>query len=173
MTAADQIRRLWQHARWADDTVCAALTRPGDPPPPAEAVREYAHVLGAEETWLSRVEGRASRSAIWPTLTIDEIIALAAQLRDGYARVLDVIDDARLVESVRYTNSAGQSFETLVGDILLQVMLHGQYHRGKVNLLLRQSGVEPAPVDFIAFVRGVPAARQPVAAAAAEPSARE
>jgi uncharacterized damage-inducible protein DinB len=37
-------------------------------------------------------------------------------------------------------------------------MLHGQYHRGKINLLLRQAGLAPAPVDFISFVRGVPAA---------------
>jgi hypothetical protein len=38
------------------------------------------------------------------------------------------------------------------------VVLHGQYHRGKVNLLLRQEGEQPAPTDYIAFVRGVPAA---------------
>ena len=38
--------------------------------------------------------------------------------------------------------------------------LHGQYHRGKVNLLLRQGGHAPAPVDYVAFVRGVPAATE-------------
>lgn len=38
--------------------------------------------------------------------------------------------------------------------------MHGQYHRGKVNLLLRQADRTPAPTDYIAFVRGVPAARQ-------------
>jgi uncharacterized damage-inducible protein DinB len=47
---------------------------------------------------------------------------------------------------------------TPVGDILLQVALHGQYHRGKVNLLLRDAALPPAPVDFISFARGVPAA---------------
>jgi hypothetical protein len=41
-------------------------------------------------------------------------------------------------------------------------MLHGQYHRGKINLLLRQSGAEPAPADYISYVRGVPAAVTPV-----------
>ena len=61
---------------------------------------------------------------------------------------------------VDYRNSAGISFSTSAGDILFHVMLHGQYHRGKVNLLLRQSGFPPVPTDYIAFVRGVPAATQ-------------
>ena len=55
-------------------------------------------------------------------------------------------------------NSAGQSFETPVSDMLLQVALHGQYHRGKINLLLRQAHLPPTPTDYIAFARGVPAA---------------
>jgi uncharacterized damage-inducible protein DinB len=63
-----------------------------------------------------------------------------------------------VTRGIGYTNSAGRSFVTPVGDILLHVALHGQYHRGKVNLLLRQAELEPAPVDFIGFVRGVPAA---------------
>ena len=41
---------------------------------------------------------------------------------------------------------------------MMHVALHGQYHRGKVNLLLRQEGLPPVPPDFIAWVRGVPAA---------------
>ncbi|MFQ5740386.1 MAG: DinB family protein [Acidobacteriota bacterium] len=38
-----------------------------------------------------------------------------------------------------------------------------QYHRGKVNLLLRQAGHAPAATDFIAFVRGAPAATEATA----------
>ena len=69
--------------------------------------------------------------------------------------------DEHLTRLVAYMTSQGRSFETAIGDILLHVALHSQYHRGKVNLLLRQSSAAPAPVDFIGFVRGVPAARTP------------
>lgn len=54
-------------------------------------------------------------------------------------------------------------FTNATGDILLHVVLHAQYHRGKVNLLLRQTGGEAAPADFIAFMRGVPAATESAA----------
>ena len=46
-------------------------------------------------------------------------------------------------------------------DMLLQVVLHGCYHRGQVALVVRGAGAEPSPTDYIAFVRGAPAAVTP------------
>lgn len=152
MSVVEEIAKMWRHAAWADRTLLDALA--GVPELPPAALREVAHVFGAAETWLARIEGRAPRCAIWPALTLDECSSLAAQLRDAYPRLLDALhDDARLGDDVAYTNSAGQAFTTALGDILLQVVLHGQYHRGKVNLLLREHGLQPVTLDFIAFVR--------------------
>lgn len=114
----------------------------------------------ARWTWLARIEGRASRSAIWPALSPPEAADLAARLRADYTRLFDALTEERLAEPVSYTNSAGQAFTTPLGDILLHVVLHAQYHRGKVNVLLRQGGQAPVPADFITFVRGAPAAGQ-------------
>ena len=159
MTALEQLRRLWAHAVRADDFLLAGLCAAGDTVP-AQAIREYAHVLGADEVWLSRLEGRPSRSAVWPDVaSLDETEAMSAAVREGYARYLDELTDDALAADCAYTNSAGQSFVTPVGDILLHVMLHAQYHRGKINLLLRQADAIPAPTDFISWARGVPAAR--------------
>jgi uncharacterized damage-inducible protein DinB len=157
MSALEQIRRLWQHAEWADAILLAALETIPDSPL-ADVMREYAHVLGAEEVWLARIEGRPSTTPVWPALTLAEAAALSAQIRSGYTRLLAEQVDAALSREVSYTNSAGQAFVTPLDDILLHVMLHGQYHRGKVNALLRMAGADPAPVDFIAFARGVAAA---------------
>jgi len=156
VSGLDQLRRLWRHAAWSDVLMLEALqmaTRAPD-----EAVREYLHVVGAEEVWLARIERRPSRAAVWPTMSLHEVSALGESVRDGYHRLLADMEPDALDEPIRYTNSAGQEFTTAVGDILLHVALHGQYHRGKINLLLRQAGEGPAPVDFISFVRGVPAA---------------
>ena len=156
VSAREQLVRLWRHAEWADAELLAALVRLPDPP--ADAMREYAHVLAAEELWLARIEHRLPRVGVWPALTAPDAVALAAQLRNGYARLLATLDDGSLAAGVSYTNSAGRAFVTPLGDILLHVALHGQYHRGKINLLLRQADLAPAPADFISFARGVPAA---------------
>lgn len=157
ISALDQIRRLFVHNNWADaELVTAVRDHHG-----TEAWREYSHILGAEEVWLSRLEGRPSSSVVWPVLTVAEADALRQSLIVGYDAYLSGLTNERLEEVVSYKTSAGQPFATTIGDILLHVALHGQYHRGKVNLLLRQSESVPAPTDFISFVRGVPAAVTP------------
>ena len=95
---------------------------------------------------------------IWPVLDPAEIAALRADVVVGYAKYLSRLDEPALAEPIEYTNSAGLTFQTACGDILIHVALHGQYHRGKINLLLRQAGADPAPADYIGYVRGTPAA---------------
>ena len=147
---------MWDHAAWADALLLSVLE--AMQPPSPLAWREYSHVLGAESVWLDRLLSRKARFAVWPELSPDEASALAASLRKEYRDYIAALEPDTIDVRVAYVNSAGQSFETPVIDILLQVFLHGQYHRGKINLLLRQAGLPPAPTDYIAFARGVPAA---------------
>jgi uncharacterized damage-inducible protein DinB len=150
------LRHLRDHMAWADDALLEVFT--GAIPIPEQAAREFAHVLGADEVWLSRLEGRASRSAVWPVSELAGLMQLALDVQAGYARYLDTLTEADLHRMVEYRNSVGILFETSVRDILYHVFLHAHYHRGKVNLLLRQAGLEPAPVDYIGYIRGFPAA---------------
>jgi uncharacterized damage-inducible protein DinB len=150
------ITKLWAHLTWADGILLEVL-RAGPSPP--GAVREYAHILGAEEIWLARLEQRASRTPVWPDLPVDQLESLAGMLHRNYRSFLQRLDDRALEQVVAYTNTAGKSFENSIQDILLHVALHGQYHRGKVNLILRQEGHSPAPTDYIAYIRGAAAAR--------------
>ncbi len=151
-----ELRHLRDHMAWADDAILDALA--GAAELPHEAAREFAHVLGSEECWLARLESRAPRSAIWPSVNLSELMQLALDVQVGFARHLDALTEADLHRIVTYTNTAGILFETSARDILHHVFLHSQYHRGKVNLLLRQAGLAPTPVDYIGFIRGFPAA---------------
>lgn len=156
---ASEIHRLWAHAGWADLRILAALQQSGGEP--AEALSEFGHVLGTAETWLARLEQRSPRLAIWPGPALADLDAQIALVHAGYEAYLKALAPGAFSWMVGYTNSAGQSFTNAVGEILLHAALHGQYHRGKVNLLLRQAGMEPAPTDYIAYIRGVPAATTP------------
>jgi uncharacterized damage-inducible protein DinB len=107
---------------------------------------------------LDRLLSRPQRVPLWPTLGPDEIVSLRQSLAEEYSAYIGSLTEETLDAPVAYVNSAGKAFSTPAGEILLQVALHGQYHRGKVNLLLRQAGEQPAPTDYISFVRGAPAA---------------
>lgn len=152
-----EVRRVWDHARWADERLLAAFEEnEGEPP---EAWREFAHVIGTAETWLARIQARTPVIPIWPAGS--EVRTLVGSVHAGYASCLEALTEEGLQRSFRYRNSVGEEYVSTVMDVLLHTALHGQYHRGKVNLLLRQAGRSPVPTDYIAFVRGAPAAVTP------------
>lgn len=157
MMTIKRIRTLWQHAATADTALLVALR---DEDGTADARRELAHVVGAEEVWLSRLQGRDARSAVWPDAAVAAIAQNVRATHSEFEAYLASLGEGDLDAAVTYTNSAGRTFTDSVGDILLHVALHGQYHRGRINLLLRQAGRAPVPADYIAFVRGAPAARE-------------
>jgi uncharacterized damage-inducible protein DinB len=152
----DHLERLFEHMAWADERALKALRESEGASELAHS--ELAHVLGVEHVWLARLEGRPATVAVWPTLSVDECEALARETQAGFHAFVDRHDDTTLERTVHYRNTAGAEFDSKVSDILLHVALHGSYHRGKVAAALRASAAEPAATDYIAFVRGVPAA---------------
>ncbi|HSE27071.1 MAG TPA: DinB family protein [Gemmatimonadales bacterium] len=156
----DHLRALFAHLRWADARALAALRVSNGQPPQARVL--FAHVLGAEETWLARVEGRVPRLAVWPDLDVEQCVTWAERIHQALDALVAGLDADRLADEVAYVNSEGRAFHSTRRDILLHMAMHGQYHRGQVALLLRASGFDPAATDYIAWARGAPAAtRQP------------
>ena len=140
---------------WADARVLESLRQPDVP---ARALQLYAHVLGAEHVWLTRLEQRERAMPVWPSLTLEQCETVARDNARGFRAYVDGLTSDDLQRTVHYRNSAGLEFDSGIEEILLHVAMHGSYHRGQVSLLVRDAGAEPAPSDYIAFVRGVPAA---------------
>lgn len=40
----------------------------------------------------------------------------------------------------------------MLGETMIQVAMHSQYHRGQINTRLRELGAEPPLVDYIAWI---------------------
>lgn len=149
------ITRLLEHMLWADDRVAESISR--QPAASRQAWDLYAHILGAEQVWLARIAG-APQGDVWPDPDPDALDELRRTVQQEYVALVRELDDEGLRESIAYTNSAGNDFESTVSDILHHVFLHGSYHRAQVALLMRAAGGEPATTDYIAFVRGSAAA---------------
>lgn len=151
-----QLRKLIDHLEWADERVLDSLR--AMPHIDQRALDLYAHVLGTEHVWVSRILQRAPREKVWPDITLDRASVIAAENASELRGILDRYSAEELQQKIAYKNSAGVAFESTIEDILLQVVLHGCYHRGQVALVVRGAGGEPSPTDYIAFIRGAPAA---------------
>ncbi|MFB5761911.1 DinB family protein [Paenibacillus medicaginis] len=148
------IQALFAHMDWANRKLFEALQAA----PVDEASKEatlFLHVLQAENIWLTRLRGESSEgNVLWADkadLAVCE--ALIDANGSGFRTWLDALPEESLDKPIAYRSQAGEPFESSVRDILLHVALHGQYHRGQINTLLRADDFEPAPMDYILYAR--------------------
>jgi uncharacterized damage-inducible protein DinB len=154
------LNRLIAHLAWADDRVLAALRSATTPDP--TCLELFAHVLAAEHVWLARLRGDTPRHPVWPALSLEQCAALVQSNQRELQTFVTGLGPEDLGRPITYVNSAGRQFTSRVDDILLHVCLHGTYHRGQIAWELRRSGGVPMPTDYIAYVRGAPAATRDV-----------
>jgi len=143
--------RLLNHLIWADERTAQSLA--SLPAPDAELTKAYAHILGAEATWLARINGEPP-VAPWPELDTAGCAALAAKNHTAFRALIAGMTTDALARQISYSRSDGPTFTNTVEEILHQLVLHGMYHRGQVARGVRQGGGTPLPTDFIVFVRG-------------------
>jgi len=148
--------RLFEHLKWADERVHASLVDAANPPP--HTLDLFAHVIATEHVWLSRILGRPTDVPAWPKLSLAQCAELAARNADEFLALIESLDETALDSGIPYRNSAGAEFTNTPRDILVHIALHGAYHRGQIAAAVRAGGDTPASTDYIAFVRGVPAA---------------
>ena len=118
----------------------------------------YSHILGAEHVWLSRINGTTARFSVWPVLSLDECESVGKENFAAFNDLAGRLTPELLQKAITYRNSAGDQFTSTLEDMLTQVVLHAAYHRGQIAASIRAGGDTPTPTDYIAFVRGAPAA---------------
>jgi uncharacterized damage-inducible protein DinB len=84
--------------------------------------------------------------ARWAHTYYDESLAFRRSV-DDLRRPVHLPWQDRILEI-----TGGVPHDATLGDTMLQVALHSTYHRGQVNLRLRQLGSETPMTDFIAWV---------------------
>jgi uncharacterized damage-inducible protein DinB len=154
----DHFTKVFRHLEWADARVLQSLRS-------AQSVLKkdldlYAHILGSEHVWLSRINGTPPKLAVWPSLTLDECDRLGSDNAAAYQKLAADLTPETRQRPITYRNSAGEEFTSTLEDILTHVSMHGAYHRGQIAASLRAAGDTPIPTDYIAFVRGAPAAKR-------------
>jgi uncharacterized damage-inducible protein DinB len=152
----DYFTRLFKHLEWADERVLESLRSAQNPQ--KRGLELYSHILGSEHVWLSRINGTAPRVDVWPVLALDECEKLRRENIAAFSDLVSRLTPDLLEKPITYRNSAGDQFTSAVQDILTHVAMHGSYHRGQIAASLRAGGDTPSPTDYIAFVRGAPAA---------------
>ena len=91
--------------------------------------------------------------AVWPSLTLEQCEAHAAELARSWRDYIGALTATGLAERVHYKNSKGEPWSSMAQDILTHVVMHSAYHRGQIATAMRGEGRTPAYTDFIHAVR--------------------
>lgn len=147
------IKRMMEHLYWADGRILDAVE--GSETKNKDLLKLVRHVAIAERVWLSRLQGKGSAQySLWEEAKdLTEVRMMFEENAEQYRDYIEGLEESELDEMVDYSNQSGVPFRTSVRDILSQVLLHGQYHRGQINRALRNESAEPVQVDYITFAR--------------------
>ncbi len=143
---------IFEHVSWANHRIVDALVYAAHEE--QEITRLFSHLLYAEKIWMLRILGEDhSAIPLFRNTSLDECRSLIEENEQLITPFLKSLNDRELARIVSYTNKKGITYENSVTEILTHVALHGQYHRGQINMRLRMGGKEPINVDFITFLR--------------------
>ena len=149
---------LFNYNYWARDRqlkACATLTPEQFLRPMGNSFSSLrdtlAHLAGCEWLWLERWRGRSPRAMANPQEfpNLETIKDYWNTVEEEVRAYLAELDEDILGRPLTYINFNGETWDYPLGQTILHLLNHQSYHRGQVTTLLRQLGVEPAPVDFL------------------------
>lgn len=151
MNLADHLRREFAYDAWANQEVVGAIRAAGGDDP--RSVQLMCHILAAERVWYERLKQVPQSVPVWPEPDLARCEAESANLRQSWQEYLELITAGDIAQTVSYKNTKGESWTSVVADILTHVVVHSAYHRGQIASHMREIGQTPAYTDFIHGIR--------------------
>ena len=146
----DHFLRLYRYNQWANTNLCQHLI--SLPNQVKEAIEKLSHMVAGEEIWYNRISPLDFE--LLPLFEAQEWNVLKPRLESSADHWLNLVrqneDFDRLI---RYQDTKGNQYDSKLDDILIHLANHGTYHRGQIALLIRKSGQEPLPTDYILLAR--------------------
>ena len=144
--------RLFEYDLWANRLILRTITY--DKPSNQKVLILASHILSAQIIWLNRILDIPVPSVpLWEAQEAGELETGFEEIHAKWVKMIGIRKPDTFEEIISYTNTKGQTFESVLSDIIIHVANHGTYHRSQIALLLREEGIDPPITDFIHYAR--------------------
>jgi len=111
------------------------------------------HVVGVEQLWLERLNGRSPRAVpdFPPTYSGRDFLQEWTTVRAAQDEFVAGLSRSMLQGELTYTNIKGERWTYRLPQILLHIVNHGTYHRGQLTHLMRDFGLSAPSTDYLIF----------------------
>jgi uncharacterized damage-inducible protein DinB len=161
MFSLEALRELYDWMEWADSAVWRAVLAQPAAEEDAKLRALLCHIHVVQRAFLNVWTSQSMATAFRNPSEFRALSEMAVWARPYYAdarRFFDSLDSSALGAPVtmpwveEYQKREGRTFSTpTLSETIFQVVSHSTYHRGQVNIRLRELGGEPPLVDFIAW----------------------
>jgi uncharacterized damage-inducible protein DinB len=156
MSGLDQIRALYEYNEWANGHVINAARRLDGDDLRRELGASFgsvqgnlAHMLGAQNLWLSRLAGGPPPRAPGEDADIDTLGKDLAASDVALRAYVEGLGEAELDRELSYVDTQGNAQRgILLWHTLLHTVNHGTHHRAETALLLTALGQPPRQLEF-------------------------
>jgi uncharacterized damage-inducible protein DinB len=151
----EMLRSLYRHMAWADSQILAAI-RPQPAAADPELIHALHHIVGVQRFFLSGFLNRPFDVAeeTVPCATFDELEHRFHETHEDELAFVERLDPTALASAVEIPQIPG--LRSTVGEVMMQVVMHSQHHRGQCATRLRTLGGTPPTVDFILWLKDRP-----------------
>lgn len=149
----ETIRSLFEHQEWADTKLLSAVSSHEPAALDPQMRWTLHHIAGVQRVFLAIVHGREvdaeAMKRVPETLAgIESLFQATHREWKDFVAGLTVEELSRRVTLPRFGD-----FPLNVEQVLLQVVMHSQNHRGQCLTRLRELGATPPTLDFILWVK--------------------
>lgn len=149
----DYFIRLFEHDRWANARVIAAMESLGDRLP-QKPLDRLGHLLICQKAWAQRMRAEPNPvTELFPSWTLEEAKTHAADISALMKSFLETLPENELHQEFEYRSTEGKTFRNRRLDILTQLSQHGCYHRGQIAVELNPLLPKPLTTDYVFFCR--------------------
>ncbi|WP_295768660.1 DinB family protein [uncultured Mucilaginibacter sp.] len=122
---------------------------------PDKAVKLTAHILGAQQVWLSRCrKDDAAGLTVWPDWQAVQLKYIMEENHTQWINYIENLSTEDFEKPITYTTTKGVQYTNKLIDILTHVINHGTHHRAQVGQELKKAGIKELPsTDYIFYTR--------------------
>lgn len=118
-----------------------------------DSVKLFSHLVNCQYKWMARVmQDPGNEKLSWwePVYDLEKLEEEWNKSLEIWLQYIQSHTDEELSEEVFFTGFDNSQWAATPKDIALQLNYHSIHHRAQIQTLIRQQGIEPDFVDYIA-----------------------
>ncbi|MBC8984208.1 DinB family protein [Pedobacter sp. N36a] len=120
---------------------------------PQRAKDLFNHLIATTRVWRSRMVGEMQDVEVWEKFEEQhwpELLDHNYQLMTSF---LEQLQEEDLQRKIRYYNTKGVAYETVISDILTHLIVHSGYHQGQIVSLTKPFFSTDPDLMYITYTR--------------------